>query len=63
VRVRAASLCHTDLEVIEGSLAVALPAVLGYEAADEVSEFALSVIGLTHQSVIKATKDLTLRRQ
>ena len=38
VRVRAASLCHTDLEAIEGSLPVALPAVLGHEAAGEVVE-------------------------
>jgi S-(hydroxymethyl)glutathione dehydrogenase / alcohol dehydrogenase len=38
VRVRAASLCHTDLEAIEGSLAVALPAVLGHEAAGEIFE-------------------------
>jgi len=38
VRMRAASLCHTDLEAIEGTLAVALPAVLGHEAAGEVAE-------------------------
>ena len=37
VRVRAASLCHTDLEAIEGQLAVKLPAVLGHEAAGEVA--------------------------
>ena len=37
VRVRAASLCHTDLEAIEGALAVALPAVLGHEAAGEIA--------------------------
>src|SRR5258708_30486961 len=37
VRVRAASLCHTDLEAIEGALAVNLPAVLGHEAAGEVA--------------------------
>ena len=30
VRVRAASLCHTDLEAIEGQLPVKLPAVLGH---------------------------------
>jgi S-(hydroxymethyl)glutathione dehydrogenase/alcohol dehydrogenase len=38
VRIRAASLCHTDLEAIEGSLAVKLPAVLGHEAAGEIVE-------------------------
>ncbi|MGA3004140.1 MAG: alcohol dehydrogenase catalytic domain-containing protein, partial [Acetobacteraceae bacterium] len=37
VRIRAASLCHTDLEAIEGALAVQLPAVLGHEAAGEVA--------------------------
>jgi S-(hydroxymethyl)glutathione dehydrogenase/alcohol dehydrogenase len=37
VRVRAASLCHTDLEAIDGALAVNLPAVLGHEAAGEVA--------------------------
>ena len=46
VRVRAASLCHTDLEAMEGSLAVALPAVLGHEAAGEVAEIGAGVIGL-----------------
>jgi len=46
VRIRAASLCHTDLEAIEGSLAVALPAVLGHEAAGEVIEFGPDVTGL-----------------
>jgi S-(hydroxymethyl)glutathione dehydrogenase/alcohol dehydrogenase len=38
VRIRAASLCHTDLEAIEGALAVPLPAVLGHEASGEVVE-------------------------
>jgi S-(hydroxymethyl)glutathione dehydrogenase/alcohol dehydrogenase len=38
VRIRAASLCHTDLEAIEGALAVPLPAVLGHEAAGEIAE-------------------------
>jgi len=33
VRIRAAGLCHTDLEVIEGSLRYPLPMVLGHEAA------------------------------
>lgn len=37
VRIRAASLCHTDLEAIEGALAVPLPAVLGHEAAGEIA--------------------------
>jgi S-(hydroxymethyl)glutathione dehydrogenase/alcohol dehydrogenase len=33
VRVRAAGLCHTDLEVIEGSLRLPFPIVLGHEAS------------------------------
>lgn len=43
VRIRAASLCHTDLEAIEGALAVPLPAVLGHEAAGEVVELGAGV--------------------
>src|SRR5579872_6888558 len=33
VRIRAAGLCHTDLEVIAGSLRYPMPIVLGHEAA------------------------------
>lgn len=36
VRVRAAGLCHTDLEAIEGSLRYPMPIVLGHEAAGVV---------------------------
>jgi S-(hydroxymethyl)glutathione dehydrogenase/alcohol dehydrogenase len=36
VRIRAAGLCHTDLEVIEGSLRYPLPIVLGHESAGVV---------------------------
>ncbi|MEA2888255.1 MAG: S-(hydroxymethyl)glutathione dehydrogenase / alcohol dehydrogenase [Bradyrhizobium sp.] len=36
VRIRAAGLCHTDLEVIEGSLRYPMPIVLGHEAAGVV---------------------------
>jgi S-(hydroxymethyl)glutathione dehydrogenase/alcohol dehydrogenase len=46
VRVRAASLCHTDLEVIEGALACRLPAVLGHEAAGEIEAVGPSVTDL-----------------
>src|SRR5258708_23420818 len=38
VRMRAAGLCHTDLEVIEGSLRYPLPIVLGHEAAGIVEQ-------------------------
>ena len=47
VRTRAASLCHTDLEAIEGSLAVRLPVVLGHEAAGEVVELGAGVTELS----------------
>lgn len=46
VRVAAASLCHTDLEVIEGRLGIALPAVLGHEVAGTIAEVGPEVHGL-----------------
>src|ERR1044071_8194910 len=36
VRIRAAGLCHTDLEVIDGSMRYPMPIVLGHEAAGVV---------------------------
>src|SRR3954453_19498705 len=36
VRIRAAGLCHTDLEVIDGSLRYPMPILLGHEAAGAV---------------------------
>jgi S-(hydroxymethyl)glutathione dehydrogenase/alcohol dehydrogenase len=36
VRMGAASLCHTDLEVIEGQLVYPMPIVLGHEAAGTI---------------------------
>ena len=38
VRIKAAGLCHTDLEVIDGSLRYPMPIVLGHEAAGIVEE-------------------------
>src|ERR1700742_2940993 len=38
VRIRAAGLCHTDLEVIDGSLRYPMPIVLGHEAAGVVEQ-------------------------
>lgn len=46
VRIRAAGLCHTDLEVIEGQLAYPMPIVLGHEAAGTVEEVGQGVDGL-----------------
>ena len=36
VRIRASGLCHTDLEVMRGSLPLPLPIVLGHEGAGVV---------------------------
>jgi len=38
VRIRAASLCHSDLSVVDGSRPRVMPMVLGHEAAGEVLE-------------------------
>jgi len=38
VRVGAAGLCHTDLEVIDGALRYPMPIVLGHEAAGVIEE-------------------------
>jgi len=46
VRIRATSLCHTDLEVIEGQLVYPLPIVLGHEAAGTVEAVGPAVTGL-----------------
>jgi S-(hydroxymethyl)glutathione dehydrogenase/alcohol dehydrogenase len=46
IRIRAASLCHTDLEVIEGQLAMPTPIVLGHEAAGTVEKIGEAVDGL-----------------
>ena len=43
VRVRASGLCHTDLEVIQGSLAYPMPIVLGHEGAGVVEEVGTGV--------------------
>jgi len=43
VRIRAAGLCHTDLEVIDGSLRYPMPIVLGHEAAGVIEEVGAGV--------------------
>ena len=43
VRVKASGLCHTDLEVIQGSLAYPMPIVLGHEGAGVVEEVGAGV--------------------
>jgi S-(hydroxymethyl)glutathione dehydrogenase / alcohol dehydrogenase len=46
VRMRAAGLCHTDLEVIDGSLRYPLPMILGHEATGVVEEIGPGVENL-----------------
>lgn len=46
VRIRAAGLCHTDLEVIEGGLRFPMPIVLGHEAAGVVEEVGSAARGV-----------------
>jgi S-(hydroxymethyl)glutathione dehydrogenase/alcohol dehydrogenase len=46
VRLRAAGLCHTDLEVIEGSLRYPMPIVLGHEAAGVVEQVGAAARGV-----------------
>src|SRR6201996_8996609 len=46
VRVRAAGLCHTDLEVIDGSLRYPMPIVLGHEAAGVIEQVGPAARGL-----------------
>jgi S-(hydroxymethyl)glutathione dehydrogenase/alcohol dehydrogenase len=46
VRIRATSLCHTDLEVIEGQLPYPMPIVLGHEAAGTVEAVGPAVTDL-----------------
>src|ERR1700754_4148639 len=46
VRIRAAGLCHTDLEVSEGSLRYPLPIVLGHEAAGVVEQVGSAARGV-----------------
>ena len=43
VRIRAASLCHSDLSVIDGSRPRVMPMVLGHEAAGEVIEIGAGI--------------------
>src|SRR5437870_10573317 len=46
VRIKAAGLCHTDLEVITGALRYPLPIVLGHEAAGIVEEVGPAAAGV-----------------
>lgn len=46
VKIRAAGLCHTDLEVMSGALRYPLPMILGHEAAGVVEEVGSAVTGV-----------------
>ena len=46
VQVRAASICHTDLEVLEGQLRYPLPMILGHEVAGTVADCGTGVTSL-----------------
>src|SRR3954452_22603415 len=46
VRIRAAGLCHTDLEVIDGALRYPMPIVLGHEAAGVVERTGAAARGV-----------------
>ena len=46
VKVGAASICHTDLEVLEGELKYPMPMVLGHEVAGTIADIGADVQGL-----------------
>ncbi len=47
VKMGAASICHTDLEVLEGQLKYPMPMILGHEAAGTIAEVGSNVTGLS----------------
>jgi S-(hydroxymethyl)glutathione dehydrogenase / alcohol dehydrogenase len=46
VRIKATGVCHSDLSAMNGTIPVAVPAVLGHEGAGEVVEVGAGVTGL-----------------
>ncbi|MFX0592717.1 alcohol dehydrogenase catalytic domain-containing protein [Melissospora conviva] len=46
VRIRAAGVCHSDLSMVNGTLAATFPLVLGHEAAGVVAEVGTDVDGV-----------------
>ena len=47
VKIGASSICHTDLEVLEGELKYPLPIILGHEAAGTIAEVGADVSDLS----------------
>ena len=47
VRIKATGVCHSDLSAMNGTIPVAVPAVLGHEGAGEVVEIGPGVTGLS----------------
>jgi S-(hydroxymethyl)glutathione dehydrogenase/alcohol dehydrogenase len=46
IKLRATGVCHSDLSAMNGTIPVAVPAVLGHEGAGEVVEVGANVTGL-----------------
>jgi S-(hydroxymethyl)glutathione dehydrogenase/alcohol dehydrogenase len=46
VRIKATGVCHSDLSAMNGTIPVAVPAVLGHEGAGEIIEVGAGVTGL-----------------
>jgi S-(hydroxymethyl)glutathione dehydrogenase / alcohol dehydrogenase len=46
IRIKATGVCHSDLSAMNGTIPVAVPAVLGHEGAGEVIEVGSGVTGL-----------------
>jgi S-(hydroxymethyl)glutathione dehydrogenase / alcohol dehydrogenase len=46
IRLKATGVCHSDLSAMNGTIPVAVPAVLGHEGAGEVVEVGTGVVGL-----------------
>lgn len=52
VKIGAASICHTDLEVLEGELKYPLPMILGHEVAGTIAEVGAGVSDLAVGDVV-----------
>lgn len=52
VKIGASSICHTDLEVLEGQLKYPLPMILGHEAAGTVAEVGANVTDMAAGDIV-----------